>query len=588
MRKFLGAIGRTKSLWALGSWLYFYKTISTPAIEHRFPPKALEFPEVDRMYYISRNGRQYGPYSADSIRAYLADGSLLATDTICEEGSTVWKPISEVFPSAPPPNPSGAQSSAAPAGAGTPVLDPISPSTATKAAPSPARKSGRKLAPLLAVVLLVALIGAAIYFIFFPPSKQVLFMEGSTTIGDVLAPKLLASFLRAQGATEVLELQGTGADKSHHDIRAKWPGHWQPVVYSIVANGSGNAFKALAASRAQIGMASRPVKNDEVASLADKGDMRSPACESIVALDGLAIIVNNSNSVSRLTRQQVASIFSGKISDWSQVGGQPGAISLYGRDSSSGTFDTFVALIFAGDKKAFSSKLHPEDNGEAIANAVSRDPAAIGYVGIAQIGSQKALELSDGPGTASLLPSPFTVATEDYILSRRLFFYTAENRDDFTRKFIDFALGPQGQTLVEEVGFVKQIPILERVPIPPTAPAAYRSRVSGLRRMSLNFRFRPNSTNLDNKALADLPRAMAALKQSNISTDVIVLGFADNKGTAVQNQNLSEQRAAVVGDRLKAYGIQVQTVGFSSAMPVGDNATPDGREKNRRVEVWAP
>jgi phosphate transport system substrate-binding protein len=261
---------------------------------------------------------------------------------------------------------------------------------------------------------------------------------------------------------------------------------------------------------------------------------------------------------------------------------------LYGRASDSGTFDTFVSLIFGGDKNAFSPRLHVKENGEAIANAVSRDPAGIGYVGIAQIRSQKALELSDGPGTASLLPSPFTVATEDYILSRRLFFYTPENRDEFTRKFIDFALGPQGQAVMEEVGFVRQTPILEKVVNPPAAPASYRDRVAGLRRMSLNFRFRPNSTILDNKALADLPRALAVLTQNGIHANVAVLGFADSKGTPLQNQTLSVQRAEVVGERLRAYGIEVQTVGFSSVMPVGDNATPEGREKNRRVEVWAP
>ena len=104
--------------------------------------------------------------------------------------------------------------------------------------------------------------------------------------------------------------------------------------------------------------------------------------------------------------------------------------------------------------------------------------------------------------------------------------------------------------------------------------------------MSLNFRFRPNSTELDNKALADIPRAIAALSQNGSRSGVQILGFADSRGTPTQNQLLSEQRAQVVAKKLRAYGIGVDVTGFSSAIPVGDDSTEDGREKNRRVEVW--
>ena len=315
--------------------------------------------------------------------------------------------------------------------------------------------------------------------------------------------------------------------------------------------------------------------------------MRSPASESIVALDGLAVVANNANPLNDLTRQQTAAIFSGRITDWSQAGGQPGPIHLYGRAADSGTFDTFAALVFAGNKKAFSPSLRTLDNGEAIARAVAGDPTGVGYVGLAQIGSAKALALSDGAGTTPLLPSPFTVATEDYILSRRLFFYALPGRSDFAARFLAYALSPEGQRVVEEIGFVKQTPALEEQTVAPTAPAAYRREVAGLRRMSLNFRFQPDSVTLDNKALADLPRAIRVLTQNGMRNAVAVLGFADSRGTAPQNQHLAEQRAHVVADRLRAYGIPVQPVGFSSVMPVGDNATPEGREKNRRVEIWA-
>jgi serine/threonine protein kinase len=143
------------------------------------------------------------------------------------------------------------------------------------------------------------------------------------------------------------------------------------------------------------------------------------------------------------------------------------------------------------------------------------------------------------------------------------------------------------EKVVKEVGYMEQPPHFEEVAIPADAPYSYRERVTGLRRMSLNFRFRLNSIVLDNKALADIPRAITALSQNRDRTNVQILGFADSKESPIQNQRLCEQRAQVVADRLRAYGIRVETAGFSSAMPVGDNSTDDGREKNRRVEVWA-
>jgi phosphate transport system substrate-binding protein len=286
------------------------------------------------------------------------------------------------------------------------------------------------------------------------------------------------------------------------------------------------------------------------------------------------VIVNRNNPVPPLTKQQLASIFRGTVTNWSQVGARPGPIHLYGRTSDSGTFDTFVSLVMGGDKKSFAPGLKAEANGDDIAREVAADPSAIGYVGLAQVGNANPLELSAGPGATPLVPSPFTVSTEDYILSRRLFLYVPANASETARKFVTFALSPEGQKVVNRVGFVEQIPHFERVDIPSQAPDTYRSRVAGLRRMSLDFRFRPNSTELDNKALADIPRAMEALTHS--------------RGTAAQNQTLSEQRAQVVAAKLRAYGIGVNLAGLSSAIPVGDNSTEDGREKNRRVEVWAP
>ena len=103
--------------------------------------------------------------------------------------------------------------------------------------------------------------------------------------------------------------------------------------------------------------------------------------------------------------------------------------------------------------------------------------------------------------------------------------------------------------------------------------------------MNVNFRFQTNSKTLDNKAIADIPRVEKALATNNIH-DVFVLGFADNVGSWDANLKLSIERAQVVADKLTPYGIHVDVSGFSYDMPVADNATLLGKDKNRRVEIW--
>jgi phosphate transport system substrate-binding protein len=469
----------------------------------------------------------------------------------------------------------------------TPV--PVKPAVSDAPLP-PAPRKHRWIFFAVLILLLAGLAAGGWYFIT-TPSETVLRLEGSTTVGDELAPKMLVAFLNSEGAKDVVELPASDPKKEHHGVRATLPGQWRPVLFSVIANGSGNAFSALADGRADGGMSSRGVHDDEVKKLQKLGDMRSAVCENIVALDGIAVIISATNPVRGLTRQQIGDIFRGRVTDWSAVGGNPGPINLYGRDEKSGTFDTFAALVLGGDKKAFSPKVKIQDNGDKIADAVTSDSNGIGYVGLAQSQKRtvKALQVSDGPGTASLLPSTFSVATEDYILSRRLYVYTPASTSEWMRKFVNFALSQEGQKVVKQVGFVEQTPYFEEVPIPADAPKAYSERVRGLRRASVNFRFASNGTDLDNKAVADIQRVVNALQQNGIRRDVQILGFADSLQPAPgapSNLQLSERRAQAVADRLGAYNIGVKVVGFSSEMPVGDNRTPDGRQKNRRVEVW--
>ncbi len=416
--------------------------------------------------------------------------------------------------------------------------------------------------------------------------EVVLRVHGSNTIGAELLPALLEEVLKKAGALEVKRKPGSSSEEM--SIEATLPGAEGPIAFEIAAHGSTTAFEGLLNAKCDLGMASRQVKSEEVAKLAaaDLGDLRLPAYEHVLGLDGIAILVNRNNPIRSLTTQEIAAIFTGEVRDWSQLGGQPGEIHLYARDAKSGTFDTFKSLVL-GKGKLREDARRFEDSNE-LSDAVSRDPNGIGFAGLPFVRETKALAVSD-VGATPLIATRFTVATEDYLLSRRLFLYTpAQSHNPWTRKLLDFALSDEGQEIVERLGFIRQTPDLQKVAAPAEAPEEYRTAITDAERLSLNLRFRPGSLELDNKALRDLDRITHLLGQRHHQgRRLLLLGFTDNLGSPSVNLRLSKERAQVIAQEFTARGIPVATVaGLGAVLPVASNETEAGRDKNRRVEVW--
>ena len=275
-----------------------------------------------------------------------------------------------------------------------------------------------------------------------PASRVVLRLHGSNTIGKELVPALCEEFLKYEGATSVQRKPLQKEDET--DVEAVLPNESEPLVFEIQAHGSKTAFEDLAAGKCDIGMASRQITSDESrqCSLAGLGDMFSPACEIVLGLDGIAVFVNKSNPINALTKQQVADIFSGKITDWSQVGGNPGPIDLYAGDDKSGTFDTFKSLVLGS--RRLSARALRYENSAKLSDEVAADTNGIGFAGMGFVRGGKPLALSE-TGAGALLPTPFTVAAERYPLWRRLFLYIPENsKNGWTKKFVEFALSELG------------------------------------------------------------------------------------------------------------------------------------------------
>jgi phosphate transport system substrate-binding protein len=414
--------------------------------------------------------------------------------------------------------------------------------------------------------------------------NTILRLSGSNTIGESMMPALAEAFLKSRGATDVHTVAGEKPQEKI--VLGTLPGDGFPSSIRVAAHGSATAFTSLAEGGCDIGMASRRIKPEEASKLSSLGDMFAPASEHVLGLDGIAVIVNASNPINQLSKDEIMRIFTGESAVWPRSVSSKGGVMIYARDDKSGTYDTFKSLVLAGKPLAQGAKRF--ENSDELSDAVAHDPNGIGFIGLPFVHSAKPVAVSE-KGTEALLPTRLTVATEDYALSRRLYVYTpASPANKFTEQFVEFALSKQGQDVVAANGFVAQTVALESQGVAEGAPDEYRQLTRKAERLSLDFRFEAGESVLDNKAQADMDRVVSLIADRGGSEDKILLfGFADGTGSLEANQALSLSRARIIESHFIQRGIKPAAVrGFGSSLPVASNDTAEGREKNRRVEIW--
>ncbi len=410
-------------------------------------------------------------------------------------------------------------------------------------------------------------------------------IQGSNTIGATLAPALVKGMLQQQGLQAVQVLASANANEQQVSGRT---GQGQDIRVDIAAHGSSTGFTALASGQADLAASSRPIKDAEWVALDGRGDLKSPEAEQVIAIDGVVIIVHPDNPLQQLDTEQLAGIFSGRITTWEQLGAGQGPIHLYARDERSGTFDTFSTLILDPLGQRLSADATRLEASEQLSASVSQDRQAIGFVGLPYVHKAKALAVRDGDSQA-MLPTQALIASEDYPLSRRLYFYLPpDNRTPWAQALMRFSQSDEGQAIVAANGFIAQGIQAIQVPAAASMPARYRQLSENAMRLSLNLRFSEGSATLDNKARADLDRLFAYLKQTNkFERKVTLVGFGDAKDDPARALLLSKLRAMAVRRELVRQGVILRDLlGMGADLPVADNDQDQGRVRNRRVEVW--
>jgi phosphate transport system substrate-binding protein len=221
------------------------------------------------------------------------------------------------------------------------------------------------------------------------------------------------------------------------------------VSIQVTGGGSGTGIAALINGSTDICEASRPMKDKEKEDVQAKRG--APAIETKVALDALAVYVNEKNPITEISIPALAKIYLGESKDWKDVGGKSHAIVLYGRENNSGTYGYFKEHVLSN--KDFAASTQTLAGTSAVANAVKGDQFGIGYGGIAYLEGIKALKVKKEDTSPAIAPSLATAQDGSYPISRYLYFYTAGDPTGTSKKFIDWVKGAEGQKIIGDVGY---------------------------------------------------------------------------------------------------------------------------------------
>lgn len=405
-----------------------------------------------------------------------------------------------------------------------------------------------------------------------PESEVILTISGSSVINDDLSPQLVKNYMTSENFSDIQVLT---IGKKEKAVIGKLNGKSYRI--NVKSPGTKDGFLAMRENKADICMASAP-------------ENAPSTIESVIGLDGIAVITNSNNPLGGLSKEGLAIIFSGQT-DWSGVGSasSKGKINIYRMGDKTGIYKMFKELVMNGDEINGASFEKSQD----MVDAISKDPNGIGFVSYTFLSKSTGIKetaVSDAENLPCIYPNALTIASEKYPLCRRLYMYRSSSNNRHATSFARFVTSNQGQEIVENSGFInlsvnsdKDIPTLSTDPIP------YKSLIkNGSEKLTTEFRFKTGSDNLDSRGLDDIERLVVYLSQPRYrNRSVVLVGFTDNTGSQQINISLSKQRANSVKEVLANKGIEIsKTIGMGPLRPSRDNSTESNRSFNRRVEVW--
>ncbi|MCV3270059.1 phosphate ABC transporter substrate-binding/OmpA family protein [Roseobacter sinensis] len=434
-------------------------------------------------------------------------------------------------------------------------------------------------------------------------------ISGSAAMGAILMPALVEGFALRNGyrARRVVE------DKTHfsYHLSDEATGK-RAAVFSFRVTNTDEGFADLLANEADIVMALREIRAQEQvrAEEAGLGDLTGDNRSRVVALDGIVPIVAPNNPVRQISPLELARIYAGQITNWSELGGPDAPISLHAPVQKTGLGQAIEDKIIIPAGFQMSPNITRHARGIELSQRVAEDAFALGVVSFAEVGDAQALTLT-GPCGRALRATRRTIKTEDYPLTAPMFLYLPARRlPKIAREFLAYTRGPSAQIVIRRAGFVDQAP--EEVPVddqgnrlanaiaaaggevPLTELQRMVGVLSPMKRLTTSFRFETGSARLDAQSRSNVQQLARELEQGGYDArKLLFVGFSDGEGPAIANKSIALQRAEAVrravveaAETADINQVQLEIDAFGEAMPMACDGSAWGRLTNRRVEVW--
>ena len=434
------------------------------------------------------------------------------------------------------------------------------------------------------------------------PLNQEISIAGASFLLEPLLPSVLENYASDIEATSSLDGASVTLTNDEDETLAR---------FDLKPAGPAASLDMLLNGEADMALLSRRITEDERAAFeaAGLGDLQTFERERIVAQEGLVVAVSPDTGIQALTLPDLSGIFSGQFRNWADFGGADLPIRVLAPARETGAADFFFERVLDPEFGLFADDVEFVSDMSSIANEVLDGSGIIGVTSSTAMDPSGAIGLSSSCGLI-VPPSDFTIKSEDYPLSRRMYLYTT-NADAPSRmgKLVDFlespgateAIGKTGLTTfaVKESALSDQGNRLAHALANPRLSSELQNLVDfadetiDARRLSFTFRFAFGSSRLDNKALADIERLIQALNADELrDLDVLMIGFTDSVGDSGLNTTLSQQRAEqVLQDVITASAGRLdperfRALGYGAASPVACNSSEAERRLNRRVEIW--
>jgi len=433
---------------------------------------------------------------------------------------------------------------------------------------------------------------------------EALAITGNGYVVDGLLPALLNDF--ATGVNGVARTSG-------NDISISAANGDALGTVSLSSGNPAQSVQQLGSQEAVLAVSDQVMTPTQARAVVNAGkqDPTQDDRQVVLALDGLVIVVAPDNPVNAISPADIAGIFSGRIRNWAQLGGPNAPINLYAPAADSTVMANFAEQVMQPNGANLANGATTLETDKAVSEAVAADPFGIGFANFSGKSAGKAISILGSCGIQAP-PTAFSIKTEEYPFTRRLFVYRAEdNIPALANDFLGYLDSQDAQAVISESGFIdKSVSLISSdeqgrryasAMWPTDAQTSLRElgemvqELLPAQRVSLTFRFLPSSANLEARGLEDLDRLADLLAEGEVfaNKELLLVGFTDSAGTAAANRQLSQQRADRVAEILRSVALPgsldstpIRTLGYGEASPLTCNDTATGRSTNRRVEVW--